>query len=258
MNDDATRAHGANYTLKDEIRAYWSQRAASFDSQVGHAFRSPAELTAMQAFLRRSLGAEPLTVLDLACGTGEVSRALLGLGHSVTGIDFSDDMLALARAKLGRQARFVTCDAERLLEDDASYDALVTRHLVWTLTDPQAAFAEWFRVLKPGGRLLIVDGNWMTRTWLQRLMHKAGSLLAPKGDEHVRDRESFDSIARRFHFRDGLTFERLAAMLREAGFARIETANYTPVLRAMQRNAPLADALRIGAATRFALLATKA
>lgn len=260
MQDTNASSPGANYSLKEEIRAYWSSRAASFDQQVGHAIKSEAELAAFQSLLRQAFGTESRDVLDLACGTGEITRALLSLGHKVTAIDFSDDMLARARAKHGDKARILSGDAERLLDEDESYDALVTRHLVWTLTDPEAAFAEWFRVLKPGGRLLVIDGDWINRSWIQNLINRGATWLRERsgGTVHTTDKEAFDSITRRFFFRDGLSYERLGAMLREAGFARIEPADYHQVVRAQQRSAALHDALRLGSSTRFALVATKA
>ncbi|PKM75442.1 MAG: class I SAM-dependent methyltransferase, partial [Firmicutes bacterium HGW-Firmicutes-17] len=43
---------------------------------------------------------------------------------------------------------------------DNSYDVVINRHLVWTLPHPKKAIAEWVRVLKPGGRLIIIDGDW--------------------------------------------------------------------------------------------------
>lgn len=250
---------GANYSLKEEIRAYWSGRAATFDSQVGHAIKSDAELAAFQSLLRQSFGGEPREVLDLACGTGEITRALLSLGHKVTALDFSEEMLARARAKHGDRARILAGDAELLLDDDGTYDALVTRHLVWTLTDPEAAFAEWFRVLKPGGKLLVIDGDWINRSWLQQMLNRAATFLRERAGAapHAADRDAFDSITKRFFFRDGLSFERLGTMLRQAGFARIEAADYAQVVRAQQRNAALHDALRLASSTRFAVLATK-
>lgn len=74
----------------------------------------------------------------------------------MTGLDFCEPMLAKARAKhAGKpRLRFVHADAGRTMEPDARYDAVVCRHLVWTLTDPPAAFADWVRILRPGGRLL--------------------------------------------------------------------------------------------------------
>lgn len=259
MSDSSLSPAGANYSLKEEIRAYWSGRAASFDQQVGHAIKSDAELAAFQSLLRQSFGAHPRQVLDLACGTGEITRALLSLGHEVTAIDFSEEMLARARAKHGDKARILAGDAERLLDDDQSYDALVTRHLVWTLTDPEAAFAEWFRVLRPGGRLLVIDGDWINRSWLQHMLNRAATFLRERAGAapHGADREAFESITRRFFFREGLSFERLGAMLRQTGFSRIEPADYAQVVRAQQRNAALHDALRLASSTRFALLASK-
>lgn len=259
MSDSSLSPASANYSLKEEIRAYWSGRAASFDQQVGHAIKSDAELAAFQSLLRQSFGAHPRQVLDLACGTGEITRALLSLGHEVTAIDFSEEMLARARAKHGDKARILAGDAERLLDDDQSYDALVTRHLVWTLTDPEAAFAEWFRVLRPGGRLLVIDGDWINRSWLQHMLNRAATFLRERAGAapHGADREAFESITRRFFFREGLSFERLGAMLRQAGFSRIAPADYAQVVRAQQRNAALHDALRLASSTRFALLATK-
>lgn len=250
---------GSNYSLKEEIRAYWSMRAATFDNSVGHAIKSDRELKAFQAFFRKALGEGSKEVLDLACGTGEITRALLSLSHKVTGIDFSEQMIALAKAKHGDRARILFGDAEHLLDDDNRYDALVTRHLVWTLTNPEAAFAEWFRVLKPGGRLVVIDGNWINRTAWQKLVNMAANRLRAwsGGAEHGADRETFNAIASRFYFRDGLTEAKLADMLRKAGFARTRPANYTPVVRAQQAHGSLHDALRLGSSTRFALVAEK-
>ena len=150
----------SNYTLRDEIRDYWSARAATFDQQVGHEIFSEAERQAWQDLFLRHLGpGEGRSALDLASGTGVISHLLDGLGFKVTGLDWSDAMLTRARAKAqarGARIRFVMGDAERTLEKPESYDVIVTRHLVWTLVDPAAAFREWHSLLKPGGKVLAV------------------------------------------------------------------------------------------------------
>ena len=242
-----------NFSLKEEIRAYWSARAESFDLSFGHAIKSDRELQAFQRLIRGAFGSEPLEVLDLACGTGEITRALLSLDHRVTALDFSEAMIARARAKHGKAARILLGDAERLLDDDASYDALITRHLVWTLTDPEGAFAEWFRVFRPGGRLLVNRSRW------QALVNRFGNWLRDRrgAPVHQIDADTHASITKRFYFRDGLSRERLETMLRAAGFGEIAPADYHQVVREQQRAAPLHDAIRLASSTRFALVARK-
>jgi ubiquinone/menaquinone biosynthesis C-methylase UbiE len=82
-------------------------------------------------------------------------------GHRVTGVDLATQMLAEARRKAAAQDRAITfkeADAENTGLPAASVDLVISRHVLWTLPHPEAAIDEWLRVLRPGGRLVIIDG----------------------------------------------------------------------------------------------------
>ncbi|HRM73689.1 MAG TPA: methyltransferase, partial [Paracoccus sp. (in: a-proteobacteria)] len=76
-----------NFSLRDEIKAYWSLRAETFDTQVGHEIFSNAERQAWQALLVHHLGrGEGQRALDLGCGTGVLTQLMAEIGYEVTGM----------------------------------------------------------------------------------------------------------------------------------------------------------------------------
>lgn len=123
-------------------------RIGSFGT--GHAYRKRA--------LRRA-GLQPgLDVLDVACGTGAVTRAvleILGGQGSVVGLDPSEGMLAQARARV--QTHFVVGEAERLPFPDSAFDFLTMGYALRHVEDLGRAFAEYHRVLKPGGKVVLLE-----------------------------------------------------------------------------------------------------
>ena len=252
----------ANHSLREDIRDYWSRRTASFDLAFGHRIAPGAEAEAWQQPMRDYLGPAPQRVLELACGTGEVTRLVHDLGHEVTALDFSEAMLTVARAKhAGKpRLRFLLADAGQTMEPDASHDAILCRHLVWTLIDPEAAFADWLRVLRPGGRLLIYDGDRARPTPTGRW---AAGLLAlwerlspdPSHDGAMGDRHA--AIMRRLPFGAGLTARALAPLLHAAGFEAVTTHSHTPIARAQRRTNGLRNRLRTRVYSRFIMTARK-
>jgi SAM-dependent methyltransferase len=92
-----------------------------------------------------------------------VALIAAGLGHRVTGIDLSEAMLAEARiaaTKAGLDVRFALHDAVSPALAPRCFDAIVCRHFIWTLREPQRAFRNWRELLRPGGRLVAIDGYW--------------------------------------------------------------------------------------------------
>jgi ubiquinone/menaquinone biosynthesis C-methylase UbiE len=149
--------------VKQQVAAHWGRRAAHFDDDFGHSVRTEAERVAWDRILDIVLaGRAALDVLDAGCGTGFLSLELATRGHRVTGIDFAPEMLAEARRKaVGRGAviRFEEADAEQLPFAAGSFDLVISRHVLWTLPHPEAAIDEWIRVLRPRGRLAVIDGQ---------------------------------------------------------------------------------------------------
>ncbi|MFE0425282.1 class I SAM-dependent methyltransferase [Streptomyces sp. NPDC058953] len=150
-------------TISSAIKGYWDSAAAGFDDEPDHGLRAGATREAWSERLVSWLPPSPSDVLDIGCGTGSLSAVAAGAGHRVTGVDLSPQMIDRARAKLtaaGLPARFLVGDAAEPPTGDDRFDAVICRHLVWTLPDPAAALRAWAGRLRPGGTLVLVEGRW--------------------------------------------------------------------------------------------------
>jgi ubiquinone/menaquinone biosynthesis C-methylase UbiE len=149
--------------VKRQVAAHWNRRAPGFDEGFGHSIATDAERAAWDRIIDLVLaGRSGIEALDIGCGTGFLSLEMAGRGHRVTGVDFAPAMLAEARRKSaarGAAIRFEEADAEHLPFAAASFDLAVCRHVLWTLPHPEAAIDEWIRVLRPGGRLAVIDSQ---------------------------------------------------------------------------------------------------
>jgi ubiquinone/menaquinone biosynthesis C-methylase UbiE len=147
--------------LSQRIASYWDAHAHSYDGLLGHGLKDERERQAwsqlLQAVLPRT---RPTRVLDVGTGTGFLALLLADLGCSVVATDISAQMLRVAKSKAaGRSIRFLNADATDILEDE-SFDTVVSRHLLWTLPDPEAAVRAWRAMTRPGGLVLAIDGTW--------------------------------------------------------------------------------------------------
>jgi ubiquinone/menaquinone biosynthesis C-methylase UbiE len=129
------------------------------------------------AMMQQYLGAMEIdsaaTVLDLGCGTGVVSRAIAqrkGFAGRVTGIDRSPYLIAAAerfaaREGVARVVGFHTGDSQSLSLPSAALDAVVAHTLISHVEDPAAVLREMARIVKPGGRIGIFDGDYASLTY---------------------------------------------------------------------------------------------
>ena len=95
-------------------------------------------------------------VLDVACGTGDMAVELLRQGCSVTGVDLSKEMMAIAKQK-APQVEYKLADAEHLPFEDATFDAVTCAFGVRNFVHLEQGLSEMLRVLKPGGRMVILE-----------------------------------------------------------------------------------------------------
>jgi len=124
-------------------------------------------------------------VLDVATGTGMVAFALARSGCEVVGVDQSEAMLTRARAKLEREPQlagrvtFLRGEAERLSFPDAHFDALSFTYLLRYVDDPQATLNELARVVRPGGRIGMLEFGVPDSPALRRLWRLHTRLVLP-------------------------------------------------------------------------------
>ncbi len=145
----------------ERIRAWWNADATVYDDAAGHALSDPVEAAAWRRALERTLPPTPARVLDAGTGTGSIALLAAELGYEVTGVDLSEDMLERARAKVAAQGLDVTLvhgPAES--PPEGPFDAVVERHVLWTMPDPAGALAAWRAATRPGGRLVLLEGSW--------------------------------------------------------------------------------------------------
>ncbi|AXE84816.1 Malonyl-[acyl-carrier protein] O-methyltransferase [Streptomyces sp. Go-475] len=201
----------------------WDARAASFDEEPDHGLRDPAVRRAWAGRLRGWLPGRAGDVLDLGCGTGSLSLLASEQGHRVTGVDLSPAMVTLAREKLaGRDAVFLVGDAAAPPVGEQRFDAVLVRHVLWALPDPGRALRHWYGLLRPGGRLVLVEGVWGSFDPVGIPADLLTALLAPIAGQVRVERLSGDPLL----WGGEVTDERYAvvALVRESGQERGEVA----------------------------------
>lgn len=149
--------------MSDTIAAYWDDYAAAYDQEPDHGLGDPATRAAWRELLAAWLPPEPSTVADLACGTGSLTLLAAELGHTVEGVDLSTNMVQRARTKTascGDRVHIVQADVADPPLRRGSVDVVMARHILWTLPDPHASLRRWVNLVRPGGRLILVEGRW--------------------------------------------------------------------------------------------------
>ncbi len=147
-----------------DARALWDAEAVDYDEPADHGLHDPAVREAWRDLLLGVFPPAPARVADLGCGTATLTRLLAEEGYAVDAVDFSPAMVRRAREKVaGLSAATVTeGDAGSPPWEEAAYDVVLCRHVLWALPDQVEVLSRWARLLRPSGRIVLVEGNWST------------------------------------------------------------------------------------------------
>ena len=189
---DQRRLHAALAERRTKSQEFFSSSAGQWDRVRDEMFGDRFHLAALAAFAQSDW-----TVGDLGCGTGQVSAALAPFVKHVVAVDASAAMLQAAKKRL-REFENIDLrrgDLEALPIDDARLDAATVMLVLHHVPDPGRALTEVARVLKPGGRLIVVDmlphdresyRQQMGHVWLGFSEEQTGRLFDESGFENVR------------------------------------------------------------------------
>jgi SAM-dependent methyltransferase len=243
--------------LTGEIRDWWDADAATYDDSTDHgwAAASPALRAAWNAALHRLLPAGGGRVLDVGAGTGFLSLAAARLGHRVTALDLSGGMLERLRegaALEGLKVEVVQAGAEE--PPAGPFDAVIERHLLWTLPDPATALAAW-RAVAPEGRLVLFEGLWGGADPVEQLRGQAREgLRRLRGEpDHHHDRYH-PAVAGELPLAGGTHPDRVVELVEAAGWGPARLERLRDIEWAQLLGLPPSSRL-LGVTPRFAVVA---
>jgi demethylmenaquinone methyltransferase/2-methoxy-6-polyprenyl-1,4-benzoquinol methylase len=172
-----------------------------------------------QAWRRATIAALGLPadslLLDLACGTGDLTRLARARGHRVNGADLSAGMLAVNATG----APLVQADCSRLPFPDGAFDGLVCGYALRNFTDLAGALGETARVLRPGGRVAILEVDAPTSPVLRAGYHVWFEKMVPVLGGALSDRDAYEYLPRSTAYLPPAP--RLRRLLNEAGYAAV-------------------------------------
>ncbi|GHV42424.1 SAM-dependent methyltransferase [Synergistales bacterium] len=151
--------------LQNLVERSWTESAPGYDAIVEAELQS-AKKDAWKTLILANTPkrqSDRLKILDIGTGPGFFPVILASEDVEVSGIDCTEEMARMAEknvSKHGKKANIRVMDSHSLDFSDGSFDVVLSRNVSWTLSDPEKAYAEWARVVRPGGRVLIFDANW--------------------------------------------------------------------------------------------------
>lgn len=150
------------HQFAQQYRDYWDKGAAVYDEIVNTEFETDT-YDHWKTILNNLLsGKQNLKILDVGTGPGFFGVLLSRMGHQVTAIDSSPEMIAKAK----KNAEKYNCNIKVIETDiieyktEKTFDIIISRNVTWFLYNPVAAYQNWHRMLNDGGQVIVFDANW--------------------------------------------------------------------------------------------------
>lgn len=243
--------------VEQQVREYWDVDAATYDHSPGHDPRTLSELAVWSATLRRLLPPPPARVLDAGAGTGFLSLLLAREGYRVTAIDLAPGMLAQLRLKAERRGLDIeTVEGNAAAPSGAGYDAVVERHLVWTLPDPRSALEAW-REAAPSGTLVLFESIWGAAAGPEEQLRATARALLRRlrGEPSDHHAEYDPELRSELPLGSGTTPELLVALVESTSWLSARVERLRDVEWASREALPSVLDRLVGVAPRFAVIA---
>lgn len=223
--------------IKSEISEIWNTGADAYDTFVPHGIQTDQERDLWITALAKCLppGKGPFRVLDVGCGTGAMGLILAEMGHCVTGIDLSEMMMEQGRRKAAERnvsMAFLYGDAEDPPFPDDHFDVVVNRHLLWTLPHPERAMQSWRRIVRPGGRVIVISGLWNDSGFVGQLRRAISQYLGRILDSKKTETLEYSAqLQTTLPCIGGVSEERAKILFAEADFDAIFSEDLTHIRR---------------------------
>lgn len=216
--------------LEHHIERHWTSTSGTYNRWSRNHLANPIIVRVWRDVLEKALRGETSNVLDVGTGPGTLALIMKQFCERVTGVDIASGMLEQARANaqwLGASVEFRQGDAENLPFPDQFFSGLTNRIVLWTLPHPEQALVEWKRVLRPSGRIVIIDTNGVKiRRTLRHKLWKLASVpltLATECRNPLKGRQPM-SVWEQLPLTKVLRPHWDVGMLARLGFREIETS----------------------------------
>lgn len=177
-------------SLQGRITEFWNTVAPEYEAHEGNVpVRASAEYEAWVEAIRDLLPMASSDVLDIATGTGFVALAAARLGHRVMGIDLAEAMLSEARREAAQSELTVNFELRDAVSPGfaaASFNAIVCRHFIWTLREPEDALRTGASCCGREAALSLSTAIGFVRSNHRQVSERPGSSTATTRGKHVR------------------------------------------------------------------------